>query len=811
MSSILRLRVEVRPEPTGLDPPTGWRVTYIPVLENGTDVVPLPPDWPTPRNMAVQSNGEHLFPRLPAGEPYVLPPDIPAAISPALVNYCTGADPAGLDQLNERIIQRQQVPENFDVSCFGRYLFEILLGRPVWKAACNWAAAAGAGVEDILEVALAWTADQVHLHRLNWEMMVGPDGFLAARQPNAPHRIALTRMVLGAKAAPRLVQEVPRYLFAIGAPASDPGIRPGVEFIGLVRGVQSQHNLLDARLLRGVGNRGVTPTELANEVKTFQPHVVHLTCHGKFDDAHSAALSLQPDPKDPAQKTDFDTTALFELLSKGPELPQVIVLSACNTGQASSGRQTLKGSHETAPMAAGLVQNGVPMVVGMAGQVADRACCHFTRRFGEALVGFEPLVAALAEGRWAAFAYGPSAEASVDWAFPALFISEAIPPGFIPIQASQQPKYERIDTWINAWKLKRLPNKEPVFCGRDDIFDAFFRLFEPKSISALVAIVESGRGYGKTRLLEELAMAAFRQGHVPLVLLNNSPTNTYPDKVPGLPGLRRALLTRLEQAVDTYSAGISPAGLPPRPEWTLLDLATDPAGQVDTSRPGLPPEIRNELMINGPALTGRALALALRRDLQTLYTHAASLHPFLRGRPVLLLDDVHLFGPEFVESWFSGDVLSGFGLGLDDASLIPVVMTVSLDGPAGQAAKQIITPLQQKGQALNWLKLLPLGKFSPEKDLDLLLYEQVWLNPFESQFSPDASAHPLTLVPACDQITTWEPWVGLLRLHVGYPLQLSQQTFFLMSAMGLKDKILAPAGEKDLLEKYKDTGIHTDV
>ncbi len=804
---VLRLRVEVRPEPLGIDPPTGWRVTYIPVLENGDDVVPLPPDWPAPRNLAVQSNSEHLFPCLTAGEPWSLPPGVPAAVSAVLANYCTGADAAGLDQLNERIIQRQQVPENFDVSCFGLYLFEMLIGRLVWKAACEWAAAAGAGAEDILEVALAWAADQVHLHRLNWEMMVGPNGFLAARQPNAPHRIALTRMVLGAKAAPRQVQEVPRYLFAIGAPASDPGIRPGVEFIGLVRGVQSRYNLLDARLLRGVENRGVTPTELADEVETFQPHAVHLTCHGKFDDANSAALSLQPDPKDPAQKTDFDTTALFELLSKGPELPQVIVLSACNTGQASS---ALKGSHETAPMAAGLVQNGVPMVIGMAGQVADRACCHFTRRFGEALVGFEPLVAALAEGRWAAFAYGPSAEASVDWAFPALFISESVPPGFIPIQASQQPKYERIDTWINSWKLKRLPDKEPVFCGRDDIFDAFFRLFEPKSISTMAAYVESGRGFGKTRLLEELAMAAFRQGHVPLALLNNSPNNIYPDRVPGLPGLRRALLTHLEQAVDSYSAGIPAAELPARPEWILLDLATDPAGQVDTGRPGLPPEIRNELKINGPALTGRALALALRRDLQTLYTYAASLHPFLQGRPVLLLDDVHLFGPEFVESWFSGDVLSGFGLGLDDPSLIPVVMTLSLDGPGGQAASQIIIPLQQKGQALNWLKLLPLGKFSQEKDLDLLLYEQVWLNPFESQFSPDASAHPLALAPACDQVTNWKPWVRLLRLEVSYPLQFSQENFFAMSEMGLSSKILAPAGEKELLDKYKDTGIHTD-
>jgi hypothetical protein len=438
----------------------------------------------------------------------------------------------------------------------------------------------------------------------------------------------------------------------------------------------------------------------------------------------------------------------------------------------------------------------------MAGQVADSACRHFTRRFGEAIVACEPLVSAAAEGRWAAFAYGQSVETSVDWAFPALFVSEAVPPGFTPLLEGEDTQYALVEKWIRNHNLRRPMDEPRIFCGRQQFFDAFYRLFELSSPSVLAVYVKEGNGFGKSRLLEELAMVAIREGHVPIPLIHTQGNAAYP-KNPET--LRKALISKLNRVSEIYASTSKNTSRPELARWKLLDLKPGANGPIDWHVDNLTPELQRELEANEGQLTGYALALGLREDLMALARFVREVQPYVgdrKGRPVLFLDDVHLFGEEFVSSWFSGDVLAGYGLGQDHDTLIPVVMSMSLSGEGGQAANQIIDPMIQKKRSLGWLNLMPLEIFPNDHDQDLLLYQEIWLNPFQPSLYPGASDLPITWASAPDQRPGWNDWLFLLRRQGRYPLLLTMPDFYAVTSMGLGQGMLLPANDQKRLENY---------
>jgi hypothetical protein len=807
---ILRILLDVQ------SVPNGWQTTYLPILSDGKILEPLPAGWPAARSLEKQNSAAYVFPQLPVSESgsYTPPENLPAGVAEDVHTYCTGADPDKLESLYTNIIRRRPQAATHDVLTYGCYLFEALIGQKAWGVLQKWAADSQA---DLLEIALCWAPDEIHLHRLNWEMMYGPDGFLTALQILPPKTVVITRMVKGAASQPRAITEVPRYLFVVGAPISDPGIRPGAELLALLRGVDQKNCSLQMRMVSGADDGGATPAEVIRVVQNFTPHIIHFTCHGKFDGFGGAALALQPDQGE--TKKDFDAEAIIAMLSKA--MPGAVVLSACNTGQSSAASPAqpaaaggtgeslpLFGAHDTAPMAAGLVQRGIPVVVGMAGQVADSACRHFTRCFGQAIVDRAPLVAAVAEGRWAAFAYGQSIETSVDWAFPALFISEQVPPNFTPLQTSGETEYSLVETWIQGLNLKHTNDKIPVFSGRDEFFEAYYRLFEPSPTAALAALVESGRGYGKSRLLEELAMAAIRDGHVPVPLIHISDSINYPNDVETL---WSALWDLLKSVLKIYRNTSKVSPLPPLPEWTLPKLEKVTNGSVSIELSGLSDMIQLEWPADNK-LSSRVLALALGEDLTKLADYVRLIHPFVQqrqGRPVLLLDDVHLFGNEFMQSWFSGRVMTGYGLGQDTASRIPVVMTLSLDGAGGAAARQVIDPLRTAGHPPSWITLLPLGKFKQTQDKDLLVYELIWLHPFDNPLFPEEYKKPMALVPKQDE--KWNHWKNRLRYHVGYPQKLIEDDFFFATEDAVDDNYLQAADDRKMLNDYitkVDSGGH---
>ncbi|MGH2538880.1 MAG: CHAT domain-containing protein, partial [Candidatus Promineifilaceae bacterium] len=723
--------------------------------------------------------GPHRFPRPdPAGAA-----DLPAAGEPHF-ELCCGSDAGPIVERYTRIVQRQPRGAEKDVSLFGRYLFDSLIGPAIWADILALAAGQAA---DVLELALAWPFDENDLHRLNWELLHDGRGFLAARRPDAPREVAVTRLVSGSAGVPEVMAPVPRCLFAIGADLTDSRIRPGAEYLGLLRQIERDGRTVHTRLLRRA-----TPTAIERLVASFQPHLVHFICHGEFDGRGGAKLELAPDENDAGGERLRDVEALFTYLSAGPRLPSLVVLSACNTGQASQAVE-MAGGHVTAPLAAALVNKGIPVVVGMAGRVADSACRHFTRRFGEAIVRGEPLVAAAAQGRRAAFAYDQSPEESVDWAFPALFLAESVPAGYTPSLARQDPGAPPVETWVNNFNIKR----PPAFYGRIEFYEAYYRLFEPNQPSVIAAFVERNQpGHGKSRLLQELIAQAVRDGHLPVALIHpDNPNLPYPEN---LEGLRKALIDALNQTAAIYGLGGQ--------VWQLYHLAAGPAGAVEGANPELSPEVRLELLNNQGRLSGRALALALRADLGRLLAQARAAHPFIAasaGRALLFLDDVHLFGPEFLQDWFGGRALGSYGLGQDEAGLTPAVMSLSLTGPAAQ----IVQPTREFAIATPWLALLPLRPFPREDDQDLMACERVLLNPFDAQgrLKPGVSNLPFALNYGLkrDDEASWNNWSeGFRDVLGGMPINFVSQAFYGLVKLALAGRFVLPADDEIRLQKY---------
>src|SRR5205085_10738099 len=74
--------------------------------------------------------------------------------------------------------------------------------------------------------------------------------------------------------------------------------------------------------------------------------------------------------------------------------------------------------------------------------------------------------------------------------------------------------------------------------GREDLMDAFRRLFQypgrPRPDKVVLGVRAEGddvRGCGLTRLLEEMATQALREGHIPVPLISRSPADEPPTDI----------------------------------------------------------------------------------------------------------------------------------------------------------------------------------------------------------------------------------------------------------------------------------------
>src|SRR5262249_34082424 len=146
-------------------------------------------------------------------------------------------------------------------------------------------------------------------------------------------------------------------------------------------------------------------------------------CHGSLEDGQAQLLLTRGEGDGPARRktdeVDFCNAArLLELLrlKKPPRrLPCIVILNACHTADAEIGLRACQS------IASSLVAGGVPVVLGMAGEVADGACRLYTRGFYEALLGETNVAQAAGAARRLAMRHYRNFNESVEWARLTLF------------------------------------------------------------------------------------------------------------------------------------------------------------------------------------------------------------------------------------------------------------------------------------------------------------------------------------------------------------------------------------------------------
>jgi hypothetical protein len=591
-----------------------------------------------------------------------------------------------LDAAYGRLIKRS--PGADEVRQFGKYLFDVLLGAELWGRILR-----EAGSSDNVELALSWGADEIDLHRLNWELMRAPSGALASG------RVGITRIVQDSDRPAAPVPAPPRLLFVVGTDLYDQRIRPGAECLGLLREVEEQSGSwsLYTRVLLDA-----SPSRIEHLAAEFQPDIIHVISHGRVDPlTGKTQLWLQLDPTEQDETLHWRTgEQLLLSFERAGRLPSLVVLSACETG-------AMMGGHQTGVMAAELVKGsprgGIPVVVGMAGRVADTACRFFTQRFTAALVAGDPLWKAAAEGRAAAFAGGADPGASVDWAFPVVYMSAGVPEDYTPVMVGDVNEARRLESWIGSYDRER----DPVFCGRDHCFAAYYEMWEEGAPPVLALVGD--QGYGKTRTLGELAAQAIRDGHVPVLLRGEPPRST------------KELCKALSRAVlDTYRAfGLTGPDLP-----NSLLLGTDPES--------LTGEVRREWVRESKELNGRVLRRAVMEDLSTLTAEVEAQYPLAGGRrrePLLLMDDLQELDAQVLNDLFNDGGFDSLGMGQrvgNKDMILRVIVAFVVNDTAGS----ILRPVARgTDRSRNWLEVVELQPFNSTEAEDRLVIERVLLHP----------------------------------------------------------------------------------
>jgi hypothetical protein len=622
-----------------------------------------------------------IFPRPPQAEVDALDGSEPHA------DLCRAADARLIEQAFIDIAARDPGPRT--IQSFGAYLFAVLLGEQAWRAICERAG------DEPVELALMGASSDWELTRLPWEMMCGPNGFLAVE----PRRhVAITRLVSSTRPTPASLVLEPRALFVVGADLADVAIRPGAEYLGLLRRLQAQGLSLNCRILVRA-----TTVRLQDAIERFKPSIVHFICHGGITDDHRGYLKLVSND-DPRQDAEVSGGSLLPILLQAHQ-PPVVVLNACYAGTPPPDRFA-------APLAVELIKGGIPLAVGMAGRVADRACRLFTRRFYEALLQGDSVVAAAAEGRRAGIEHGTDPQKNADWAFPALFLAESIPPE-ISLDDATRDRWTNVETRA----LRYLTQLTPPFCDRLELREeAYQELMSPpgRPVARVLAVeveaadkgTEAPR-YGKTRLLEELAAQAVRDGHVPCLL-------AYYNELPGNgETLAKALLQGIIQTRQRF-------GLPKLPlagyeVFKLRQRLRDP-----TSQEPLHVDVQQEIEMQTPSpgggfvLDAPVLRAAVRIDLQSLAVEARqALGLSDDARVLVLIDDVERFDKA---TRALKELLDQDGLGTP-SDPVPVVFAFSggvTSGELGSALQELRDFLERHNRYVKHVRIQPFR--SPADD-----------------------------------------------------------------------------------------------
>lgn len=570
------------------------------------------------------------FPQRPDGEP---------AAEPAEIRASFGRIASG-------------TPARGEVASFGRHLFHSLLGDAVWQAIRDTAG------DELIELALSFPASETDLHRLPWESMHSGTFFLSAE----PGRlVAITRLIPGpsAEAATRTVE--PQVLFVVGAPLTDPELKPGAEYLGLMRRLEASGLGLSSNLLLQA-----SAERLREAVLELRPSVVHFITHGAFSGGQAVLKMVDKD--NPGKMKELTAAQLAGILLEPPgenaegwQGPAIVVLNACYTGQVFGGSAgALPVDRKMKPLAAELVQRGIPLVVGMGGRVADRACRIFTRRFYETILQGDP-IRGIAQGRRAGHGEGTSPEDTLDWALPVLFLDPAVTVG-----VSQDSQAHDILRQAFQSLSDYMDHKPAAFCDRLSCMTDYQELVSAGKRARRVMVVyesfdpsrDRKLKYGRTWLLEQLALQAIQNGHAP-VLLKLEEGGEPPETL-----LQLADLLRSAGEQTWYHLGLEAPG---SSEVVKLKRVAAKAAALDT----LPEELALVVDKDG-AEAATAVRIALRLDLLRLRGEVRKLLQNDLAQVLVLVDNLHRAGA--VEELLGPQFLKAEGLGVM-GDPIPVVFS----------------------------------------------------------------------------------------------------------------------------------------
>jgi hypothetical protein len=583
-----------------------------------------------------------------------------------------------------------------EVERYGRLLYEAAFGANTWHRLV--AAAAG---QPYLELAIRGGTDEgegpaAALQALRWEAIHDGDGHVAARGAtpggqaaratagngdsghSRPLPVGIVRLVTAMPPAghdapgglPR-ISRIPRVLFAIGSRLTDPRVRAGAEFMGILRHLERNGGSIQPRLIESA-----TVPSLTDALRSFQPDVLHVIGHGRWFPV-DGCVKLQVSAESGSGDDWVTAEGLLGIFADAPPAPTVVVLSACQTASAGQWAEPVNAL----PFAARLVAGGVPVVIAMAGDISDTACRVFTRALTQAIGESVPLADAVIRGRRAAFYARPDLD-STDWMLPAIFLAEHLSADTSMVDtAAIRAARDRIRDLDLAW--------EPVFCGRADfVADLDLLLDATEPLNVLVACTPDGRNsYGGLRLLRELAARAVRASRLPVLL------GPY-DKDP--PASRAEFAEGLSDKLDEIRDNL---GVAPR---------------------------RNGIIEAAAAARTAPLASAILEAFDDLAEDLPETDPVRASplpRTILLCHRVDEWGEDALADLLA--MLGPRGLGSSKQHRVPVVLTGADTGLLAEARVRL-------GHA-EWARFAALGRFrSDDADPEDILAYQWWLlNPPE--------------------------------------------------------------------------------
>jgi hypothetical protein len=441
------------------------------------------------------------------------------------------------------------------------------------------------------------------------------------------------------------------------------------------------------------------------------------------------------------------------------------------------------GAHDTAPLATQLVAGGVPIVLAMAGRISDLACRLFVRRFVEALVEGAPLARAVSEARRAAFAEGEPPHKTTDWAFPALFLSPNVGPGYVPMAPGGAERAKQVQDWIDAYRIEH----DPVFCGRDAFFDAQADLFGSGPQRVLAIFTESSElGLGRTRLLYELARQALRDGHVPVIVEATKAT--------GPPRSLKRIADRLRMAIADAATNLQ-LDVNEFALRSQLQLLLD--SRPGAHQPGLKASVSSQLP-NVGGLPLVAVSRALQEDLAWLVLAARTKHEFIReagGQAAVFLDDVDQYG---AAAKFVFELVGPTGLGTADIP-VPVMMTLSI---VGDTRAFLWTSVVDR--PARWVLPMKLQPFQEKIDEDMLACELVLLHPFNKLRYEGTSGERWAInVDADEDLLQLFP-AKFRKVVRQMPANLASEAFYAVADLAQHYNFLIPANDNDLLRKARE-------